>query len=882
MGGTAELNGGKSGRSSRSRVLVVDDEPEVLVALEDVLSDDHEVLKASSPERALSVLERERDVAVVLSDQRMPGMTGDELLSRLRESSDATRVMVTGYAELAAVIRAVNNGNIFAYVTKPWDTNELRMTVNKSVEHFELLRELARERQLLEDLMDNVPDAIYFKDRALRFQHLNRAYAERMALKDVTHALGKRLLELGVPPELAADFEHAESDVIAEGRSVNDLVREVETPAGRRFYSTTLAPIRGLGASVQGLVGISRDVTTRHETERALRRLTRVRTVLGAVNAAIVRVKDRVTLMREACRIAVEDGGLLAAGLFLVEPKDGSVMDGVAHGASSETLWQLATQRLLGSEASSHGPGDPPQPHIVNDLRLVDAGSPVQEVALHGGKSIGVFPLVVDSAVVGSFVLVAPQEQFFDSEEARLLSELADNIVFAFDHLEKGARLDFLAYYDELTGLPKRSLLTDRLNQLLPGRLKGDGALAVLIVDVSRFRQVNDTLGRSGGDELLVQIAARLTEFLGERDTLARFDSNAFAIVLTEPGPEPELATFIEREILTALTPSFVVRDTELRIAVRVGVAMFPSDATDAEGLIRNAEAALANARAKAQPYLFYAPSMNARLAEKLSLEMRLRRALEEEQFLLHYQPKVELKTGALLGLEALIRWKDPERGLISPAEFIPVLEETGLILDVGRWVLDHAAAQYESWVEEGLSPPRIAVNVSALQLAQRRFVRSVEEVLERRPGARGGIDLELTESVLMEDLAGNIDKMRALKALGVCFAIDDFGTGYSSLGYLSRLPIDALKVDRSFVIRMVDDPQDMTIVTTIISLAHSLDLKVIAEGVETADQARLLKLVKCDQIQGYLVGRPQAPMDAATHFGARKRTWPPSDPRAS
>jgi diguanylate cyclase (GGDEF)-like protein/PAS domain S-box-containing protein len=879
MGGSIDTIAGTSGRK-RSRVLVVDDEPEVLVALEDVLSDDYDVLKASSPALALNVLDRERDIAVVMSDQRMPGMTGDELLTRWRASSDATRVMVTGYAELSAVIRAVNNGNIFAYVTKPWDRNELRMTVNKCVEHFELLRELARERQLLEDLMDNVPDAIYFKDRNLKFEHVNRAYAERLALRDVAAVHGKRLEELGVPPELAESFERSETEVIAEGKAVNDLVRELQTPSGRRFFSTTLAPIRGHGAVVEGLVGISRDVTARQETERALRRLTRVRTVLGAVNAAIVRVKDRVTLMKESCRIAVEDGGLLGAGLYLAPAGAVTATDAVAHGAPSELLWELAKGNGIAPDAeSSVTEIDPKRPRIVNDLRPLSDRFPADQILRRGGKSLGVFPLVVHGSVVGSFVLVAPQEQFFDSEEVRLLSELADNIGFAFDHLEKSARLDFLAYYDELTGLPKRSLLTDRLNQLLPGRLRGDGALAVLLVDVSRFRQVNDTLGRSAGDELLVQIAARLTGVLRERDTLARFDSNAFALVLTEPGDEPELALFIERDILASLTPPFMVRDTELRIAARVGVALFPSDAPDAEGLVRNAEAALADARAKAQPYLFYAPSMNARLGEKLSLETRLRRALEEEQFLLHYQPKVELKTGAIVGLEALIRWKDPERGLVSPAEFIPVLEDTGLILDVGGWVLDRAAAQYESWVREGLAPPRIAVNVSALQLSQRRFVRTVEQMLERHPSARGGIDLELTESVLMEDLAGNIDKMRAVKEQGVCIAVDDFGTGYSSLGYLSRLPIDALKVDRSFVIRMVDDAQDMTIVTTIISLAHSLDLKVIAEGVETADQARLLKLVKCDQIQGYLVGRPQPSDVVATQFGARKRSWPPTDP---
>jgi EAL domain-containing protein (putative c-di-GMP-specific phosphodiesterase class I) len=249
---------------------------------------------------------------------------------------------------------------------------------------------------------------------------------------------------------------------------------------------------------------------------------------------------------------------------------------------------------------------------------------------------------------------------------------------------------------------------------------------------------------------------------------------------------------------------------------------------------------------------------MNGQVAEKLRLETKLRRALANEEFLLYYQPKVELKTGLIKGVEALIRWRDPDVGLVPPGKFIPLLEETELILPVGRWVIERAAKQYREWLGQGLTAPRIAVNVSALQLAQRDFVSSLDSTLAAYPEATAGLDIELTESVLMDDLSGNIEKLRAVKSRGLQVSIDDFGTGYSSLGYLSRLPLDALKVDRSFIDNMAEDPQQMSIVTAIISLAHSIDLKVIAEGVETAQQAQLLRLLRCDQIQGYLVARPE------------------------
>jgi EAL domain-containing protein (putative c-di-GMP-specific phosphodiesterase class I) len=339
-------------------------------------------------------------------------------------------------------------------------------------------------------------------------------------------------------------------------------------------------------------------------------------------------------------------------------------------------------------------------------------------------------------------------------------------------------------------------------------------------------------------------------------------------IVMTSVEHEASVAHWVEQSLLPALVQPLSIQGIELSLSAKAGLALFPSDGIAEDVLIANAEAALKQAKHSAQPYLFYAPSMNSRVAEKLRLETKLRRALANEEFLLFYQPKIDLKTGAMVGMEALIRWRDPEVGLVPPGSFIPVLEETQLILQVGRWVLQRAAQQISDWMEAGLTVPRIAVNLSALQLAQRDFVATVDSVVSRYPRAASSLDLELTESVLMDDLAGNIEKLRAAKERGLQIAIDDFGTGYSSLGYLSRLPLDALKIDRSFIDNMAEDPQQMSIVTAIISLAHSIDLKVIAEGVETPTQAQLLRLLRCDQIQGYLMARPQPAEDVVKLLG--------------
>jgi EAL domain-containing protein (putative c-di-GMP-specific phosphodiesterase class I) len=331
-----------------------------------------------------------------------------------------------------------------------------------------------------------------------------------------------------------------------------------------------------------------------------------------------------------------------------------------------------------------------------------------------------------------------------------------------------------------------------------------------------------------------------------------------FAVVLLDIQQETEVAHRVQDLQRACFGEPFRAHATSLRVSAKVGAAIYPNDGNNGETMFRNTEAALKRAKATGENLVFYAQEMTERVAERLSMETKLREALERDEFQLRYQPKVDLDQRRVQSVEALMRWNSPNMGLVLPNRFIPLLEETGLILDVGAWALRRAVLDHRHWVQKKALAPRIAVNVSAIQLRQHNFVDIVREAI--RAGANPpGIDVEITESLLMEDLPGNIKKLKILRDLGLEIAIDDFGTGYSSLGYLAKLPIQTLKIDRSFITTMVDEADTRTVVSTIISLAHSLRLKVVAEGVETEEQAKMLRALRCDQIQGFLISRPMA-----------------------
>ncbi|MET0793795.1 MAG: EAL domain-containing protein [Polyangiaceae bacterium] len=800
--------------AARETILVVDDEPQVLVALEDLLSDEFLVLKSESAENALHVAEREPNIAVVISDQRMPKMHGDELFKRLRGRFGAERILATGFADLTAVIRAVNDGQIFAYVTKPWDPEDLRVKIHRAAGHFRLARELAQERKLLDDLMNSVPDAIYFKDTNLRFQRINQSTTALVGELGVSEVVGRSMSELWPGVQSVLDAEEKERAVLRDLQPTRDSVASFLVGGERRWFSTTKAPICDHLGTPVGLVGIARDVTSRIQMEEALKSR-----------------EEQLRLTFLASSAGLFDWNLIT-GMVEHSPSVSMMMAGEAQGTLS----------LPELEARVH----------PEDLERVRAALQAHFVEHAPLRAVELRSLI--GGVYRWFEINAQAVWDSAGRPVRLVGSSID----IHERKQQEARLDFLAYYDDLTGLPNRRLLSDRLSQQLALCAEKSLKLAVVLLDIERFRQINETLGRRAGDDALIEIARRLRLSTESNWTIARFASNTFAVIASSLETEATVAQWIEQS-LAALGQSAVVAGTELRLSARIGIAMFPSDGKDVDALLANAEAALKNGKDGAQRYLFYTSAMNERVAERLRLETRLRNAIEQSEFLLHYQPKIELKTGKVVGLEALIRWAGPDGKLIPPISFIPLLEDTGMIVEVGAWVMDCAARQHAEWTAQGLNPPRIAVNVSPLQLGQPTFMDGIEAILARYPLAKSGLDLEITESVLMEDLHGNTEKLRRAREAGLRVSIDDFGTGYSSLGYISRLPIDALKIDRSFVARMTEDPQEMSIVTTIISLAHALDLKVIAEGVETAQQAQLLRLLKCDQIQGYFVARPQA-----------------------
>src|SRR5947209_6217629 len=566
--------------------------------------------------------------------------------------------------------------------------------------------------------------------------------------------------------------------------------------------------------------------------QQRIERMNRTLATLSAINALIVRAYDRQALLDEACRIAVEKGGFRLAAVGLAEGGHSLVLAARAGEGNPER--ELERLRL-GTQAV-----------VWND---VEAGS---FVAL---------PLIVNDAPAGVLLLYARVPDFFDEEEMRLLHELAGDLSFAVHHREQKARMDYLAYHDSLTDLPNRSLFTDRMTQALNAARREKRFAAAVFVDVERVRMVNETFGRKAGDDLLRTIGARLRTAAREQDTVARIGADHFAIAVAPFERPGDTTHWLIDQLEEAFAQPIAVDGVELRVGLKAGIAVFPADGESTESLCGNAETALNKTKQANQRYLFYAPEMNARVAESLAMENRLRRALEEGRLALHYQPKIDVKTGAVAGLEALIRWIDPELGSVPPAKFVGLLEETGMILAAGRWALRQAATDIHHWESLGIAVPRIAVNVSAIQLRQKDFVDSVLEAISSAGEMRGArmplIDLEITESVLMDDIEESTRKLQTLRRAGIEVSVDDFGTGYCSLSYLARLPVDTLKIDRSFVVRMGEAGYPRNIVAMIVSLAHTLGLKVIAEGVEDTEQVHLLKELGCDQIQGFYVSAP-------------------------
>jgi diguanylate cyclase (GGDEF)-like protein/PAS domain S-box-containing protein len=511
------------------------------------------------------------------------------------------------------------------------------------------------------------------------------------------------------------------------------------------------------------------------------------------------------------------------------------------------------------------------EPIIVEDFEKDARFLPLPDS--HRGMRSGIqVPLMGAQGAFGVLSAHALEPRRFHEDDVSFLQSVANILAVAIERKSAEDRLAYLAQFDSLTGLPNRYLFHDRLLQTTAQAKRSGHPMAMLFVDLDRFKLVNDTLGHSAGDKLLQEAAQRLTQCIRGGDTAGRFGGDEFGAIVTELA-RPGDAGLVAQKILDALAQPFQVNGQETYISASIGITLFPGDGDNPETLVMNADTAMYRAKEQGRnTYQFFTREMNERALRRVQTEAALRWAIERREFVLHYQPKINLKTGAICGFEALLRWQPPGRGLVLPVEFIPVLEETGLIVPVGEWVVRGVCEQVRTWRDAGLPVPPVTVNLSARQFQQKDLESSVRRMLHETGVDSALIQFELTESLLMQDPEAAARTLRGLKESGVKTSVDDFGTGYSSLAYLKRFPLDSLKIDRSFVRDITSDPEDAAIMLAIIALARSLKLKVVAEGVETREQLDLLVRSGCDEMQGYLFSPATTPEDCAAMLSEGRR----------
>ena len=645
------------------------------------------------------------------------------------------------------------------------------------------------------------------------------------------------------------------SGTIGEERAINALL------CGAADYVLKSNPARLAPAVRRALDDV--EVRNQREQQQAqIARLDRVLRMLSGVNALVVRIRDRTELLKETCRLAVSVGGYSTAivsakqpGAFGLQPVAWSGVSDKVTDALRAIVAESATRptSIIGRVMQSG------TPFVCNDSTSLEGTVNFNALMVKAGmRSLVALPLTIDNTTVGVVLLVARDPGAISEEELRMLREVSGNLSFALQYLQQDTKVRFLSHFDAQTGLAKRSLFCERLSRLLTHPAGRRSRYVVVVIDIERLSLINDSFGRRTGDLLLQYVAERLKQRFPKTEEVAHFGGGTFAVMrdigtrtrddMLQTGREHAEALFGE---------PFMIEGREIPVAVRSGFAMFPEHGADANALVQNAEAALQTARASGERQIHYSPERHSELVARLALEHKLRLALEKRQFELHYQPKVNVITRRIQGVEALIRWRDPDSGLVSPGAFLPLLEATGLIVDVGEWIIQQAAQDCQQWMRAGLPPVRIAVNIAPIQLKLPDFAPQFLKVVQGWSNVSAGLDVEITEGALNEDSGSEVKKLRMLRSTGVKIAIDDFGTGYSSLSRLSSLPIDTLKIDRSFVAPVPQDAQGRVLVKTIISLAKAFGLTTVAEGVETQEQLDFLWQSGCDQSQGFLHSKP-------------------------
>lgn len=810
---------------TRLRALIVEDSEDDALLLAEHLKRanlDVEWLRLDTEQALREALRKQWDI--VLSDYSMPYFNGARALEVVKNlDPDIPFIFVSGTIGEEAAVAGMRAG-AQDYVMKG-NLTRLVPAIYRELAEARMRRAQRHAEQTvrrLSQVVEQAADSVFMTDLQGRIEYVNPAF-ERLTGYAAAEAVG-------ATPVLVKSGLHDDSffkrmwDTILAGGVFHDTIVNRRKDGALFYEEQTIAPLFDRARHVTGFVSTGRDVTDRVHAEKARARLLEI---LEATTdfVAIMDNDGRLRYLNRAGR----------AILGLSESDDVSAK----HLADCHPEW--ATEHLL-VEAFPIARRD---------------GAWQGELAVKGadGREIAVSQVVLAHGGTDG----APE---FFSSIARDISERK--------HFEE--ELKRQATHDALTGLPNRALLEDHLSTELARAARNRFLATVLFLDIDNFKRINDSLGHAAGDALLRCVAQRLKECV-HPNIVARYGDDEFTIVIGDLLHSDSIMVTLHK-VRAAFETAILLAGQDVYIGFSMGISVYPHDGRDPETLLKNADAAMYRAKANGRnQYQFYAPEMNARGQELLALETDLRRALEREELELYYQPQMDLRSGRIAGLEALLRWQHPRHGLMSPEDFVPMLEETGLVVPVGEWVLHSACAQYRRWRDAGVEPLRISINVSARQFRELTLLERVRQALRDEGMPSDHLELEITESTAMYDVQATSEILAALDALGVRLAIDDFGTGYSSLAYLKRFPLDVLKIDRAFVQDPSSDPNASAIAEVSISLGHKLGLEVVAEGVETEAQMRFLQAHDCDLIQGYYFGRPM-PVDELARF-VRDRKLP-------
>ncbi|QIK37483.1 EAL domain-containing protein [Caldichromatium japonicum] len=840
----------------RTRLLIVDDVPENLHTLMEILRGDYALLAATSGQQALQLARRLPPPDLILLDIRLPDLDGYAVLQTLKAETATAAIpviLISVLNEPGEESRGLALGAV-DYISRPVNADLLRRRIADQLELQRYRQRLGLEisHPVLAPAVHRRPCLLVVDDMPENIHELIEALKDDYAIQ-VARSGVEAIEQVAGPhtPDLIL------LDVLMPGMDGYETCRRIKTlPAGNRIPVLFVTVVDAVEHKVRGFALGGADYITKPFD--------------------IDEVRARVCTHLELARLRQHLESMVAERTAHLEESEQNYRILAEYSPNWEYWLGPDGQYRYVSPACESISGYRPEDFLADPGLMERLIHPADLEAwrehVHDDQARLSALIFCLQARDGSERWIEHLCQPVYDRNGRFLGRRGSNTDITLRRRMEH-RLEFITHRDPLTGLPNRVLLHELLQQAITQAEHSGGGFALLFIDLDDFKTINESLGYNLGDLLILAISRRLQELLPEDTTLARIGGDEFVLILGHQAGQPGV-DLLAQDLIDALGKPFAIDGNPIYIGASIGVALYPSDGQDVETLLCNAETALHQAKQQGQRLLrFFSPEMTQRARERLHLEAELRRAITHDELFLVYQPQVNLTTSKLVGMEALVRWRHPERGLIPPNAFIPLAEESGLVVSLGDWVLRAACRQLRAWLDAGLTPPRTAINISAAQLSEDQFVGRIAEQLRLYVLSPQSIEVELTETCVMVDSERSFQSLAELHALGVHLSIDDFGTGYSSLAYLQQIAVNKLKIDLSFVRDVTTNPNNAAIVRAIIALGKSLDLEIIAEGVESPEQADHLRSLGCDSIQGYLISRPLP----ADEMAAWLRQWPAS-----